>query len=353
MTMMRWWLCSFVVLGLTVLAVPPAEAEDDLDIPGLDAADLRGDALLWEDATIYLEPWDTGVSIRLQSFGRGRREEVGRAVPIRIVDSSLRAFVEIELPGRTDCTWRRLDADARLTGLRLFVRREDLAPVLVKPFAAQYSDGTRIKVAVGAPVVPVVAGGYMISARGDKLRLPIPHSSVGYLYKAGKVLESEIPTGKLVRVDRSVNARIGDESFALRSYWFSPVPAKKTDVALVHWTTRCVDMVAEVPASSLRPSDAPHLPPVPTTTITPARGAVIPMGVPVSTCKLAPPVAGEPQLCQLGREVAVAGKDIAVSVPSADTTCFESKLSLVREDEPYATLARALRLCAATALVQR
>src|SRR5689334_10378012 len=121
-----------------------AHAEDELDIPGLDAADLRGDALIWEDATIYLEPWEGGTNVYFNRFGR-RREEVGKAMPVRIIDSTMKNFVEIAVPGRSDCAWRRLEIDNRVDGLRLFVKREDLAPVLIKPWAMQWSDGTKLK----------------------------------------------------------------------------------------------------------------------------------------------------------------------------------------------------------------
>src|SRR4051812_28961078 len=106
---------------LVVLVARVAAADDELDVPGLDAADLRGDALVWEDAPLFLEPWDSGAKI--QAFGSigKRRDEVGRAIPVHIVDSTSRTFVEVQLPARSDCTWRKLVADPRIEGLRLFV----------------------------------------------------------------------------------------------------------------------------------------------------------------------------------------------------------------------------------------
>ncbi|HEU0029755.1 MAG TPA: hypothetical protein VFQ53_03910 [Kofleriaceae bacterium] len=336
-----------------VTEVPIARADDpveQLDVPGLDAADLRGDALVWEDAAFYLEPWEGATTVRFASFGRGRREEVGRAVPVRIVDSSMRSFVEIQLTNRAECTWRRLEADKRLEGLRLFVRRDDLAPVLVKPFSAQYSDGTKIKLGVGVPVMPTASGDYIVAAREDKLRLPIPHGSVGYLYKPAKLAaDADGPIGKVLRIDRNTNAKVGEESFAVRSAWLAPVVPTKTDVALVHWTTRCVDMVASVPATALRPTEvtkSSSWQPTPTTTpSTPAaRTPWIPPGVPLATPG--------------GREVAVATQEIAVSLPTApgaDGTqiCFDARLSLVREDAAYATSQRTLKLCAPAGLIER
>ena len=330
-------MCRFALLLLVVPA--SATAEEALDVPGLDASDLRGDALVWEDATFFLEPWESGSGVRFVSFGAGRRAEVGRAVPVRIVDSTRRMFVEVELPDRSDCTWRRLEADKRIDGLRLFVRRDDLAPVLVKPFAAQYNDGTRIKLAPGVPVMPTTSGDYLVSAKSDKFRISIPHGSIGYLYKAGKVIEPDPPAGKVVRMDRNVNAKLGDESFVVRSNWLAPMPEKKTEVALVHWSTRCVDMVVSVQASTLRAAETsrPNRPNA--TTYGAGSGWKIPAGAPLSTIS--------------GREVAVASAPIAVPAPTDTTACFEAHFALVREDETYATQSRKIKLCTPASLLER
>jgi len=145
--MARW----AAVVVLLMISGRVALADEDLDVPGLEG-DLHGDALVWEDANLYLEPWEGGLSVRLSPFGRARTDMVGNAVPVRITSSAMRQFVEIELPERTDCAWRKWTPDRRVEALRLFVKREDLAPVLVKPFAVAYSDGTRVKLAPGVPV---------------------------------------------------------------------------------------------------------------------------------------------------------------------------------------------------------
>ena len=220
---MRWAI-------LLVLLVGTADADDDgLDIPGLDSTELRGDALVWEDAAFYFEPWDGGTALRFSTISR-RPMEVGRAIPVRIVDASMRGFVEIAMPRRSDCTWRRLDADPRLDAVRLFVKREDLAPVLVKPYSVQHSDGTRVKLAPGLPVVPTSSGHYAIGVLGDRLRLAIPHASVGYLYK-GTTVEVAAAGAKLVRIDRNSIARIADQSFTVRANWLAPPPTQKSDPA--------------------------------------------------------------------------------------------------------------------------
>ncbi|HEY5936848.1 MAG TPA: hypothetical protein VIU61_19500 [Kofleriaceae bacterium] len=327
---MRWAI-------LLVLLVGNADADDDgLDIPGLDSSRLRGDALVWEDAAFYFEPWDGGTALRFTTISR-RTTEVGRAVPVRIVDASMRGFVEIAMLRRSDCTWRRLDADARLDAVRLFVKREDLAPVLAKPYSVQHTDGTKVKLAPGLPVVPTASGHYAIGVLGDRLRLAIPHASVGYLYK-GATVEVAAPGAKLVRVDRNTIARLGEQSFTVRGNWLAPPPVQKSDPARVSYATRCLELVAQVPVPAVRPGSdftrahAEAVVPV----ARPTRHA-IPRGAPLTTVT--------------GRAVAVAAQELPVSDPGTGNACLDFTFQLVREDESYATQTRQQRLCAAREVV--
>jgi hypothetical protein len=333
--------CIGVITLICVTATTALGGDDDLDLPGLDAADLRGDAMVWEDANIYIEPWDGGASIKFNYVSR-RRDEPGRAMPVRIIDSTMRNFVEIVAPGRADCSWRKIDVENRIEGLRMFVRRSDLAPVLVKPWTMQYSDGTKIKLGVGMPLTPTSGGEYLVGLRADKIKLPIPHGSVGYIYKAGKITDPELPKDKVVRIERGTTVKFGDEAFQVsRSNWYAPIPDKKTDVALVKLSMRCAELVASVPATSMRQMEPPRMyPGNPGTQPTPS-GWRIPAGAPLMTAT--------------GREVAVAAKDISVQMPSPapDTVCFEARVSMVREDETYGTAYRTIRLCASGSVVEK
>jgi hypothetical protein len=328
------------VLMVVALICAPlvARADEELDIPGLDATDLRGDALIWEDATIYLEPWESGSTVKFGVISR-RRDEVGRAMPVRIVDSTMKNFVEIAPVNRGDCSWRRLEIDNRLDGLRMFVRREDLAPVLIKPYAMQWSHGTKLKLAVGMPVTPTMTGDYLVALRNDKIRVGIPHASVGYIYKSSKITDPELPKEKVARIDRGANVKLGEDGFSVRSNWYGPMPEKKTDVALIRLATRCVEMTVSAPSNSLRLMEVPRQytpsPSIPSV----IAGWRIPSGTPLTTVG--------------GREVAVAAKEITVSMPIAgqDQTCFDAKVTMVKEDESYGSVPRTVKLCASGAAV--
>ena len=327
-----------LVIALGGWRLPAARADDQLDVPGLDAPDLRGDALVSEDALFYLEPWEGGASVRFTTFSRGRREEVGRAIPVRIVGST-RAFVEIEPSPVLGCASRRLEIDPRVEALRLYVRRDDLAPVLLKPYTAAYSDGTGVRLTAGVPVLPTASGLYAVSARGDKLLLAIPHASVGYLYTSAKVPELERPTGALVRLDRMTAARLGGEPLEVRAPWLAPRPAKPSDPQLLRWSARCIDLTVAVPAAALRPGTwtapyRPHEPGVPT----PRRAQHLLRGTPLATPG--------------GREVAVTADVIGVEAPAGPSVCFDARLAIGRlEDPAQSAVPRQVKLCASAAHV--
>ena len=340
---MRW----IVALATVAIAAGAARA-DDLDIHGLEAADLRGDALVWEDAVFFAEPWDGGLSFKLSTLSRGRSEEVGKAIPVRIVSSQMRAFVEIELPGRTDCVWRKWQPDPRVEALRLYVKREDLAPVLVKAFAASYPDGTRIKLAPGVAVVPTTSGDYTVALQGDKVTLPIPHGSVGYIYAAGRVAEPELPPGKLVRVDRGATVRLGGDELSPRALWRSAEPPRKTDPMLLRWATRCAELVVSAPSTAVRPIER--------TLSLSGRGGL--SGTARATGYHIP--AGAPLSTPGGREIAVAAVAVPVQAPGSsgtgDTSCFEATVAVTKIEDPQSyppTLTRLLRLCTPSQLVER
>jgi hypothetical protein len=337
---MRLWLVSALLTAAGAFAATTAHADDELDVA--DSTDLRGDALVWEDATFYFEPWDGGTSVRLTTLGGRRTDEVGRAIPVRITSAAMRSFVEIELPERLDCVWRKWVPDRRVEALRLFVKREDLAPVLTKPFATSATDGTRVKLAPGVAVAPTTNGMYTVSVRGDKLRLAIPHASVGYVYTSTRVTEPELPAGKVYRLDRGATVRILGDELQTRASWLSPEPTKGAEGSLLHWATRCVELTVGVAPAMVRPGDRPRAP-VPSGTGVAARptGYYIPAGAPLSTTG--------------GREVAVTGTSVPVGPPSGETSCFDANLSVTKIDDtsypPYLT--RMVRLCAPARLVER
>jgi hypothetical protein len=328
------------VIALVLLAqLQTARADNEVDVPGLDAPELRGEALVWEDAVFHLEPWDGGANVRFATFSRGRREEVGRTIPVRIV-ATTRTFVEIEPLAALGCASRQLHVDPRVEALRLFVKRDDLAPVLVKPYSATFGDGTGVRVAAGMPVWPTPTGLYALSARGDKLRLAIPHASVGYLLTSARVPEPEKPAGPLVRIDRMTSVKLGGEPLETRAEWLAPKPTKPGDSQLLRWSARCIELTVSVPASAVRPA----------TWAVPSRRYE--PGIPTAK-QPQHLLRGTPLMTPAGREVAVAAEVIDVEAPAGTAgACFDARLGMSRIEEPsHGPVLRTVKLCASPAHV--
>lgn len=331
-----------IALGLVLAiaaAAAPAHADDDgrepdLEVPGLAAADLRGDALVWEDATFFLEPWTGGAQLKFATFGSGRRDQVGRAIPVRILGSTMRTLVEIELVDRVDCAARRVSVDDRLDGLRLYVKRSDLAPVLVRPYRATFADGTSARLATGVPVMPVAGGRYAVAMRNEQVRLAIPHASVGYVYARGPAPEPVEPAGRQLRVERGTSVAFAGESITLRSPLFAPEPATPDAPARIPWRTRCVDLVIGIPAGGRRTTTANRVVPPPPS----ARGLI------GGAFHVLP---GTPLATRGGHEIAVAGREFPLGPSTDPVVCFEPMLVLERNDDWLSPVHRTLQLCTA------
>ena len=109
---------------------------------------LKGNVLVWHDATLLSEPSETARTLQLATFDVPRKDRVGHVVAMKVV-AGKGAFVEVELAGDEDCTWSRVVVPDDLARVRMFVRRTDIAPALVKPFTKTFADGTQITLAVG------------------------------------------------------------------------------------------------------------------------------------------------------------------------------------------------------------
>lgn len=324
------------VVGLCLLAHVAAADDGDLDVDGRASTSMRGDAMAWEDAAFHLEPWEGGAMVRVSSL-RSRHADVGRAIAVHIVSATMRDFVEVRLVTEPSCTWRTLASDARISGLRLFVRRADLAPVLVRPFAASYPNGTSAQLAVGVPVMPTASGDYVLSARGDVLRLPIPHTSVGFTYPRARIEEPPSPKGELWRLEQVATVRLGDSTFEARANWLATKPAKHGDTVNLRWKTKCIDLVVGVPAKAIQKRGFVQ-----------ASGTGYGFGIGKAVHTIP---RGTPLQTPGGREVAVATEDIGVPPPADGKACFEANLRLSRLDDSSSSW-HPFKLCAPAAAIE-
>ncbi len=209
---------------------------------------LRGTVLVWHDAKLYAEPNETARTLQLATFEAARTERVGHVMALQVV-SAKGPFVEVELAGDEDCTNSRVVVADDIARVRMFVRRADIAPVLVKPFAKTFPDGTSISLAAGTPVVATDAGTFVVSLRGAELELDVPAASVGHAYTPAKA-GNAVMSGQTLAIAAATKATLGGRSLALTAWKAAPVE-KRGDSAVVALEDRCVTAHVVVPAKSL------------------------------------------------------------------------------------------------------
>jgi hypothetical protein len=150
------------------------------------AATLAGEVLVWQDATLYVTPDDKGDSITFGAFVKPREQSTGMVMQMRVV-ADRGDLIEVVHAYSTCNLWGSIDVDSRLDGMHFFVRRTDLAPVVIKPWSETYSDGTRISLDPGVPVsIDAKARTIALSLSGGKapasIPVAIPDDHVGYAF---------------------------------------------------------------------------------------------------------------------------------------------------------------------------
>jgi hypothetical protein len=220
--------------------------------PAPDAVALKGNVVVWHDTKLYAEPSESARTVQLATFDGARKDRVGHVVALKIVNGK-GAFVEVEVTQQQDCTSSRVVAPDDLARVRLFVRRADIAPVLVKPFTKSYADGTSVTLAVGTPVVPTDGGTYAVSLRGDVLEVEVTADAVGYAYGAAKT-HMPINVGSTLAITAATKATVGERSMSLTTWQGAPVE-RRGESSLVALDGGCIVAKVIVPTKSLTDAD--------------------------------------------------------------------------------------------------
>jgi hypothetical protein len=232
-----------------VLVAAPAHAELERVDPELapDDAALAGNALVWVDAKLYLDPVDTAPSVQLAKPIK-RKDAVGQVMPVRVVASD-KGFVQIEPTKDIDCTWSKLASHKHLAKLRLWVKRSDLAPVLAKPYRKAWKDGTKLALAVGTPLGRS-SSGYIVSLHGELVGVAVPAASVAYAYKPGKVAAVKSRGKKPVWLEKK-SVTLGEQTIQLSDLWSAPAAQIRGDRVLFPLEARCMTAVVSAAKSDV------------------------------------------------------------------------------------------------------
>ena len=302
-----------------------------------EATRLKGHVLVWQDAPLFAEPDETARSLKLATFEGSRKDRVGHVIALEVV-SAKGAFVEVELTGDEDCTWSRVVVPDDIARVRMFVRRSDLAPVLVKPFTKTFADGSSITLAAGTPVVPTDATTHVVSLRGDEVELEIPAAQIGHAYTPAKSSNAMI-AGQTLAIAARTKATLGERALVLTGWKGAPVE-KRGDTTLVAIEDRCIAAHLAVPTKALADVDES------TIELSGGGGAVMDLRDEFFLPRLTPLMIGT-------RVVAVAARPIYLHAePTGKNACIQRLIKLESALEVNRTDER-LRVCAPATKVAR
>jgi hypothetical protein len=305
------------------------------DAPATEA--LRGYVLVWHDAPLFADASDKAPQIRVAALPV---RKAGHAVPMRVV-SVAGAFVEVEPVDDLHCTWSRIATTDDIGQLKLFVRRTDLAPMVVKPYAKTFPDGTRIALKPGVPVVALPDGWYAAALRGDDFPAEVPAASIGWSYTPERDKPRTI-TGKDFTLVPRTKVTLGDRTFALASAPLASSVERRGSTTLYAIEDRCMSVAVAAPSTSVKDSDEED------------DGIATGGGYGVLDLRQEDYLPIGTSLMIGTRQVAITTKPIYLAAPgSGKTVCFDRRVKLATAMLPPATdeLDDRLRLCAATTRV--
>jgi hypothetical protein len=176
-------LISVGVVLLAATAATAAFAEERLAPSGADDGEvLRGDVLVWADATFYTDTAGGAPTVHAARLDGARKDRIGAVIAMHVVSVTKDGFVEVESAREPDCAWAQLATSDDVTRVRLFVRRADLAPMLTQPFEQTFDDGTHVALRPGVALIPTADHQFVVGIRGGALVAAVPATSVGHSY---------------------------------------------------------------------------------------------------------------------------------------------------------------------------
>jgi hypothetical protein len=185
-----------VKLIALLLLSAPAFAGTSQPVGASDTEVLKSNVLVWNDSEFYTDASDDATTVHAASLKGERKDAAGEVVAMKIISVTKTGFVEVEPAAELDCTWSRLQTSDDLTQLHLFVKRADLAPVLVDSFSKTYNDGSKVAFKPGMPLVPTSDGKYVVGVRGHgDIAIELPPQSIGHSYTPEKAPKAATTIG--------------------------------------------------------------------------------------------------------------------------------------------------------------
>lgn len=243
------------MLALLLLSTP-AFAGTSQPSGASDTETLKGNVLVWNDTAFYTDASDDSTTVHAASLAGARKDAVGQVVAMRIVAVTKTGFVEVEPAVELDCTWSRLQTSDDLAKLHLFVKRADLAPVLVDNFSKTYADGSRVALKPGVPLVPTSDGKYVVAVRGHgDIAIELPAQAVGHSYTPERL--GKVPTtigDHEYELAPKTAVNVGDTSIVLEGHRAIGIEARGSQTVF-SIKTKCAALDVVAPSKSVREVD--------------------------------------------------------------------------------------------------
>jgi len=243
------------LVALVAVLAGPAYAGELVDPTGAaDGEALRGNVLVWADATFYTDPGDGAQTVHAAQLGGARKDRLGVVVAMHVVSVTKDGFVEVEPARGLDCAGARLDTSDDLARLRLFVKRADLAPVVTQPFAQTFDDGTRIALRPGTAVIPTSDERFVVGVRGATIVASLPAASVGHAYTPDRAKAAPAVLDRDYALAPNTRVILGGRAVQLGGAHASSIDRRgATTLFSIH--TRCAALDVTVPTASVREVD--------------------------------------------------------------------------------------------------
>lgn len=339
---MRFCVIALVVVGMSSRVV----GDTRLAPPGADARqELAGHVLVWHDAKLLLDPADPSTALQVAKLDQ-RVDELGAAMAMHVL-ASTEALVEVEPITGLDCSGSTLEI-SQVKGIHFFVARDDLAPLVVKRFDAGFSDGTRLSLLPGTPVMPTADGRYLVNIDGETIAIAIPAASIGHSYTPLPVRGDpfvESPGTTLWSFKRAATVTLGTSSWSTgKQSATTPHITRKGKITLLDLGRDCATATVATPSDQVVSFKVPVVHP-------PQFGALVGGDQPEADYLPAGTELTTPE----GRPVATAASDITVAAPAAGVVqvCTDRDIYVeqVGVDQSVSTKA-ALHLCAPVTSLQ-
>jgi hypothetical protein len=250
--------------------------------------------------------------------------------------------VEVEPTADIECAWWRLARPPGLASLRLFVKRADLAPVIVKAFATTFKNGSGIALQPG-----VAVAGAKVAFHENLVPVAVPDAYLGIAYAPHAVAPIVKPGKHTMLLDEKTDVTLGSATFPFGP-WVAASAGRRGERVLFPIAARCMTAVVSAPKDRVHAD----------VTLGNIYGLNEPNAVPAKPTGHVIP-AGTKLTSETGDHVvATTCADVDVAKPAGARACADFVL---QEDEPIVEAPhmneasrpdRTLRLCAPAAAVR-